>query len=164
MLKQGRLLAEHTASSNFDRPNFRTLLPLPVLLQGMRQTLVSLYSPSAFYSRAYRSLLQWETREQHVVGSGKAPENATPTWLLMLGILFQSIFRQGILSSYRREYWKFLLQILRRWSGNPPKLIMGVTILLSGHHFIKYARDVANDLETEARRLAAEQPAGAPSL
>ena len=164
MLKQGRLLAEHTASSNFDRPNFRTLLPLPVLLQGMRQTLVSLYSPSAFYSRAYRSLLQWETREQHVVGSGKAPENATPTWLLMLGILFQSIFRQGILSSYRREYWKFLLQILRRWSGNPPKLIMGVTILLSGHHFIKYAHDVANELEAESRKLAAEQSAGPLSL
>lgn len=152
MLKQGRLLAENTTGNNFDRPNFRTLLPLPALLQGMRQTLVSLYSPSAFYNRAYRSLLQWETREQ---------QKATPyPFSLMLGILVRSILRQGILSSYRREYWKFLLQILTRWSRNPPKLSMGITILLSGHHFIKYAQDVATELEAESRKLAAEQPAG----
>jgi len=63
MLKQGRLLAEKSAGINLEPPNFRTLLPLPVLLQGMRQILVSLYSPSAFHNRAYRSLLQWQTRE-----------------------------------------------------------------------------------------------------
>jgi len=161
MLKQGRLLAENTASSNFDRPNFRTLLPLPVLLQGMRQTLLSLYSPSAFYNRAYRSLMQWETREQHVVGSGKAEEKATPYPLsLMLGILVRSVYRQGILSSYRREYWKFLLQILRRWPRSSAKLSMGITMLLSGHHFIKYAQEVATGLEAELRKQAAEQPAG----
>jgi radical SAM superfamily enzyme YgiQ (UPF0313 family) len=151
MLKQGRLLAENTATSNFDRPNFRTVLPLPVLLRGMRQTLLSLYSPSVFYSRAYRSLLQWETREQ---------QKATPYPLsLWLGILVRSIFRQGILSSYRREYWKFLLQVLTRWSRNPPKLSMGITMLLSGHHFIKYTQDVATEWEAEPRKPVAEQPA-----
>jgi hypothetical protein len=36
---------------------------------------------------------------------------------------------------------------------------MGITILLSGHHFIKYAHDVATQLEAESRKLAAEQPA-----
>jgi radical SAM superfamily enzyme YgiQ (UPF0313 family) len=152
MLKQGRLLAENTTGNNFDRPNFRTLLPLPVLLQGLRQTLVSLYSPSAFYDRAYRSLLQWETRQQ---------QKATPyPLLLVLGIVARSIFRQGVLSSYRREYWKFLLQILTRWSRNPPKLSMGITILLSGHHFIKYAQEVATELEAESRKLTLELPAG----
>ncbi len=146
MLKQGRLLDERTGTSNFDPPNFRTLLPLPTLLQGLRETLISLYSPSAFYNRAYRSLLQWETREQ---------QKATPyPFLLTPGILVRSIFRQGILSSYRRAYWKFLLQILTRWSRKPPKLVMGMTILLSGHHFIKYAQDVAAELEAESRKLA----------
>jgi radical SAM superfamily enzyme YgiQ (UPF0313 family) len=150
MLKQGRLLEENTTGNNFDRPNFRTLLPLPTLLQGLRQTLVSLYSPSTFYNRAYRSLLQWKTREQ---------QKATPyPFSLMLGILVRSIFRQGILSSYRRAYWKFLLQILTRWSRNPPKLVMGMTILLSGHHFIKYAQDVAAALEAQSQKLAAQQP------
>ena len=31
---------------------------------------------------------------------------------------------------------------------------------LSGHHFIKYAQDVAIELEAELRKPAAEQPAG----
>jgi radical SAM superfamily enzyme YgiQ (UPF0313 family) len=150
MLKQGRLLDEDTALSNFNSPNFRTLLPLPILLQGLRETLVSLYSASAFYNRAYRSLVQWETREQ---------QKATPyPFLLALGVLVRSIFRQGILSSYRRAYWKFLWQILRRWSRNPPKLVMGMTMLLSGHHFIKYAQDVAAALEAQSQKLAAQQP------
>jgi radical SAM superfamily enzyme YgiQ (UPF0313 family) len=151
MLKQGRLLAEKSAGINLEPPNFRTLLPLPVLLQGMRQTLVSLYSPSAFYNRAYRSLLQWETREE---------QKATPYPLsLVLGVLVRSIFRQGILSSYRWEYWKFMLQIFTRWSRNPPKLMMGIGLLLSGHHFINYALDVATELEAELRKLATETPA-----
>src|SRR5271157_3406549 len=47
MLKQGRLLDEDTALNNFNSPNFRTRLPLRILLQGLRETLVSLYSPSA---------------------------------------------------------------------------------------------------------------------
>jgi hypothetical protein len=142
MLQQGRLLPENTGN-NFNRPNFRTLLPLPILLRGYRQTLLSLYSPSAFYNRAYRSLEQWETREE---------QKATPyPILLALGVLARSFFHQGILSSYRRHYWKFLLQILTRWLRNPAKMVMGMTILLSGHHFIKFAQDVANALEAESR-------------
>jgi radical SAM superfamily enzyme YgiQ (UPF0313 family) len=146
LLKQGRLLEANTTGNNFDRPNFRTLLPFPVLLQGLRQILLSLYSPSAFYNRAYRSLVQWETVEEQKATSYP--------FSLLLGILARSIFHQGILSSYRRQYWKFLLQILTRWSRNPPKLSMGITILLSGHHFIKYAQDVAAELEAECRKLA----------
>ena len=150
MLKQGRLLDEDTALNNFNSPNFRTLLPLPVLLRGLRKTLLSLYSPSAFYNRAHRSLLAWETREQQKV---------TPyPFLLALGVLVRSIFRQGILSSYRMAYWKFLWRILTRWSRNPPKLVMGMTMLLSGHHFIKYAQDVAAALEAQSQKLAAQQP------
>src|SRR5437870_12921847 len=51
MLKEGRLLMESTATSNFDPPNFRTLLLLLVLLEGDREILLSLYALSAFYDR-----------------------------------------------------------------------------------------------------------------
>lgn len=149
MVKEGRKLEEGAALSNFDSPNFRTLLPLPTLLQGLRENLVSLYSASAFYDRAYRSLLQWGTRAQQ-----KAPPRP---FFLTLGTLARSIYRQGILSSYRRAYWKFLLQILTHWSLNPPKLVMGTTILLSARHFIKYAQDVAAALEGQSRKLAVQQ-------
>ncbi len=140
MLKEGRMLPESDATSNFDTPNFRTLLPLPVMLQGFRDTLAALYFPSAFYDRAYRSLQQWQVSEQQ-----KATDYPLRS---MLGILARSIFHQGILSSYRMAYWKFLFQILSNWSGNPPKLSMGITILLSGHHFIRYAQELADHLDT----------------
>jgi len=153
MLKEGRLLNDSDATSNFDTPNFRTLLPLSVLLQGFHKMLVALYSPSAFYDRAFRSLQQWEIREEQKATD--YPLGAT------LGILARSLFRQGLLSPYRKAYWKFLFQILSKWSGNPPKLSMGITILLSGHHFIKYANDVATGIERESRKLAAAQPAAA---
>ncbi|MGO8815516.1 MAG: B12-binding domain-containing radical SAM protein [Terriglobia bacterium] len=145
MVRQERLLAE-TTGDNLDRPNFRTLLPLPSLLQGFRQTLLSLYSPSAYFDRAYRSLAQWETR---------AEQKATPhPFLLMLGVIARSVYHQGLFSSYRKQYWQFLLRLLTRWFRNPPKLSMGITILLSGHHFINYAQGVAAELEAECRKLA----------
>jgi len=141
MLKEGRLLMESTATSNFDPPNFRTLLPLSVLLEGNRGILVSLYGASAFYDRCYRSLLQWNSRKPQ-----KPPEiPLLPT----LGIVVRSIVHQGILSSYRKAYWKFLLRLAARWSLNPPKFSLGFAMLLSGHHFIRYARNVVVQLESE---------------
>jgi radical SAM superfamily enzyme YgiQ (UPF0313 family) len=149
MLKEGRLLMESTATSNFDPPNFRTLLPLPVLLEGFREILVSLYDPSAFYDRSYRSLLQWKARKLQ-----KPPEIPL---LPLLGIVVRSIVHQGILSSYRKAYWKFLMRLLARWSLNPPKFSLGFAMLLSGHHFIRYARNVVVQLDSELDRLRIER-------
>ena len=149
MLKEGRLLMESTATSNFDPPNFRTLLPLPVLLEGYREILLSVYAPSAFYDRCYRSLLQWKSRKPQ-----KPPE--IPLWP-MVGIIVRSIVHQGILSSYRKAYWKFLVRLLARWSFNPPKFSLGFAILLSGHHFIPYARNLTVQLESELDTLRVEE-------
>jgi radical SAM superfamily enzyme YgiQ (UPF0313 family) len=139
MLKQGRLLTESTATSNFDPPNFRTLLPLPVLLAGFREMLLSLYDPSAFYDRCDRSLLQWKARK-----SQKPPE--IPFWP-KVGILIRSIIHQGVLSSYRKAYWKFLFRLHARWLFDPAKLSLGFAMLISGHHFTRYATTVAAQLE-----------------
>jgi radical SAM superfamily enzyme YgiQ (UPF0313 family) len=144
MLKEGRLLMESTATSNFDPPNFKTILPLPILLEGYRHILTSLYSPAAFYDRCYRSLMQWNARKRQ-----KPPRIPL---LVALGIILRSIAHQGILSSYRTAYWKFLLRIVGRWSRNPPKLSLGFAILLSGHHFIPYVRNLAVQLEAELDR------------
>jgi radical SAM superfamily enzyme YgiQ (UPF0313 family) len=148
MLKEGRLLMESTATSNFDPPNFRTLLPLPVLLEGFREILVSLYSASAFYDRCYRSLLHWQARKPQ-----KPP--AIPLWPT-LGIAVRSIVLQGILSSYRKAYWKFLLRLVTRWSFNQPKFSLGFGMLLSAHHFIPYARKLVVQLGSELDSMRIE--------
>ncbi|MGH9378134.1 MAG: B12-binding domain-containing radical SAM protein, partial [Terriglobia bacterium] len=155
MLKEGRLLKDSPSNDNFDVPNFKTRLPLPVLIEGFRETLVALYSPSAFYNRAYRSLLQWEISKQQKV--------TQYPFLLSLGIVLRSIICQGVLSSYRRAYWKFLAQLVGRWSLHPAKLWMGYTILLSGHHFIRYAKNLAVSLESTLDKLRMDEAARAVS-
>jgi hypothetical protein len=67
----------------------------------------------------------------------------------MVRTLLRSVFHQGICSSYRKAYWTFLMRLLGRWSFNPPKLSLGFTMLLSGHHFISYTRNVVAQLESE---------------
>ncbi|MGH9354036.1 MAG: DUF4070 domain-containing protein, partial [Terriglobia bacterium] len=143
--KEGRLLMQTTATSNFDPPNFRTILPLPVLLEGYRGVLASVYAPSKFYDRCYRSLLQWNARKPQ-----KPPEIPLAP---LLGIVVRSIVHQGILSSYRRAYWKFLLRLVVRCSFNPPKFSLGFAMLLSGHHFIRYARNLTASLKATLDQL-----------
>lgn len=151
MMKEGRLLLDTTATSNFDPPNFKTLIPLPVLLKGFKETLSSLYAPSAFYDRCYRSLQQWKAREPQ-----KSPEIPFGP---MLGILVRSIVRQGLLSNYRGAYWRFLVRLIGRWLFVPRKLSFGFAMLLSGHHFIPYARRVTGQLEIELDKCPIEQEA-----
>jgi radical SAM superfamily enzyme YgiQ (UPF0313 family) len=148
MRKQGRLLEEST-TSNFDPPNFRTILPLPVLLRGFRETLGSLYSPHAFYNRAYRSLVYWNVAKQQKAAKNPFLDKDGHGLPTILGTAIRSILHQGILSSYRRAYWTFLMRLFSRWSFNPPKLSLGITILLSGHHFISYAKNVVAQVEAE---------------
>jgi radical SAM superfamily enzyme YgiQ (UPF0313 family) len=156
MLKQGRLLTEG-ATSNFDPPNFKTILPLPVLLRGFRETLVSLYSPAAFYNRAYRSLLYWKVAKQQKATQYPFHYKEARNLIPMVRTVIRSVFHQGICSSYRKAYWTFLVRLLGRWPFNPPKLSLGFTILLSGHHFISYARNVAAQLESELGKRRIDQ-------
>ncbi len=150
MRKEGRLLENWVATSNFSPPNFRTRLPLPVLLRGYRDTLAALYSPSGYFNRCLNSLSCWSTRPEQTA-KAQYPLGR------MVATALRSIFKQGVLASYRADYWKFLVQILRRWWRAPAKLRMGITFLFSGHHFINYAQSVADELEGELRKLAGGQ-------
>ena len=56
MKREGRLIEDSPSTSNFGLPNFRTVLPLPVLLRGLCKLLNGLYQPEAFFERALKSL------------------------------------------------------------------------------------------------------------
>jgi len=150
MRKEGRLIESSRATTNFSPPNFRTRLPLPLLLKGYRDTLAALYSPSGYYGRSLNSLLHWQSRKEQKV-------KLQYSFAAMAATLFRSILHQGILSSYRREYWKFVYQILARWSRNRAQLRMGLVLLFSGHHFINFAKRVVAELDAEIE--AVETPA-----
>jgi radical SAM superfamily enzyme YgiQ (UPF0313 family) len=152
MRKEGRLLENSGATSNFSPPNFRTRLPLPFLLEGYRDTLSALYSPSGYFKRCLNSLSHWTTRSEQTAKAQYPLRRMAATAL-------RSIFKQGVLASYRGEYWRFLLQVLRRCWHSPAKLRMGITLLFSAHHFINYAKSVADELEAELRKV--NEPSGA---
>jgi radical SAM superfamily enzyme YgiQ (UPF0313 family) len=153
MRKEGRLLENSGATSNFSPPNFRTRLPLSFLLQGYRNTLAALYSPAGYFNRCLNALSHWGTRPEQT-GKAQYPLGR------MAATALRSIFKQGILASYRDSYWKFLFQVLRRWWGSPVKLRMGIAFLFSAHHFINYATSVTDELEAELQRIA--EPSGEP--
>jgi hypothetical protein len=43
-------------------------------------------------------------------------------------------------------------RLMMRWGLDPQKRRLGFELALSGHHFIHYARQVAEALEAESRR------------
>lgn len=153
MLRDGRLDVGTQATTNFSLPNFRTKMPLLTLLSGYRDALARLYEPWAFYDRGFRSLWHWKPRH--------GLDRMLPVWR-KAAIVARSAWRQGVLAPYRAAYWHFLVRLLRFWLRNPAKLWLGYTVLLSGHHFIGYSREVIADLDREIQRLKRED-AAAPS-
>jgi radical SAM superfamily enzyme YgiQ (UPF0313 family) len=143
--KEGRLFADSEVTSNFSAPNFRTSMPLPVLLRGLSKLLIDLYEPEAFFARAFRSLEVWKTRPHQ-----KAP-NLPMVYSLRL--LASSIWTQGVRSNYRAAYWTFLWRLVRSYVRNNTKLWMGSMILLSAHHFLIYSHQVADELERECAAM-----------
>jgi radical SAM superfamily enzyme YgiQ (UPF0313 family) len=142
MKREGRLIEDSQSIMQFGLPNFRTVLPLPILLRGLCTLLEGLYRPDAFFERAYNSLKVWQP---------KATQK--PPYLGMyynVRVLWASIWRQGICSGYRRSYWRFLYRMVSSCRRSPAKLWLGFTVLLSAHHFVLYSKVVIKHLEEEA--------------
>jgi radical SAM superfamily enzyme YgiQ (UPF0313 family) len=156
MAKEGRLIESKRMSTHFKSPNFRTVIPLPTLLNGGRSILQSIYEPSAYYDRCLRSLEDW--------GASEHQRPVQPRRRVRVHALVRSIIHQGILSHYRVAYWKFLFQVLRRWRRDPQRSALGFNLLLSGHHFINYARTVTAEMAEEIRNLTDEEATPSPRV
>ena len=141
MKAEGRLIEDSEAISNFSAPNFRTAMPLPTLLRGLSRLLADLYEPKVYFQRALRSLEEWKPRP------GQKPTDST--LLYDLRLLAKSIWTQGVKAAYRREYWAFFGTLIRRYRNSPAKMWMGLSLLLTAHHFLIYSRQVADELQRE---------------
>ena len=140
MKREGRLIEDSEATTNFSPPNFRTVLPLPVLLRGLSTLLAGLYTPEAYFGRAQRSIESWQPRVQ------RPPE---PPMMYNLKVFVASMWHQGVRSDYKGAYWSFLWMMIRKWSKQPAKLWLGFTVLLSANHFLKYAKGVSEMLDQQ---------------
>jgi len=148
--QEGRLNEAKPVNLNLTPPNFRTRMPLPTLLRGFHNLLQGLYEPQAFFKRAFRSLQVWHPR-----GTQRPPSLPLS---YNLRLLLASMWRQGVRSSYRRAYWRFLVRLAWHWARQPAKLWTGFYVLLSAHHFVNFARQVADELDRECRALAGAGP------
>ena len=149
MKREGRLNEDSEALTNFSAPNFDTVLPVPVLLRGLSSLLAGLYEAKPFFERALRSLEVWQPRATQVPPPLPMAYN--------LRVLASSMWRQGMRSPYKREYWKFLYQLVRRYARQPAKLWLGSMVFLSAHHFLIYSREVARELEQESLAFEKKQ-------
>ncbi len=152
MKREGRLIDYSVNSLDGTAPNFRPLISPRVLARGFQKTLSSVYSADNFYERAWRSLQAWQARDcQH---PAQQPGVAS-----IFRIVLRSLWRQGLRSSYRKAYWKFLFRLLLKYGTNRPKLWLGYTMLISGHHFVPYAQEVVARVEGEfAETVPVTQP------
>jgi radical SAM superfamily enzyme YgiQ (UPF0313 family) len=155
MKSEGRLIQASPEPTNFSPPNFRTVLPLSELLGGTKRMLLTLYDPSRFYERVFDSLERWQVQPEQ--------KSTAISLLYLLSVLFKSVWRQGVLSGYRRAYWQFLGRLMMRWGLNPQKRRLGFELALSGHHFIRYARQVAETLEVQScKAIQFKRPGSVP--
>jgi radical SAM superfamily enzyme YgiQ (UPF0313 family) len=145
MKREGRLIEDSQPTSNFSPPNFRTVMKLPTLLNGLSGLLADLYTPAAYFGRALRSIESWQPR-----ATQRPPELPL---LYNLRILLASIWHQGVRSTYRFAYWSFLLRVIRRWARQPAKIWMSFMVLLAANHFVRYSKEVADELEQHCRDL-----------
>ena len=150
MKKEGRLTELSVHNSDSTPPNFQTVLPPLVLLKGFQKTLTSIYDPTKFFERAWRSLQFWQTR------NCQRPAQQ-PGWVDIAKIMLRSIWHQGLRSSYRRPYWKYLLRLVTRCLTDPAKIWIGCTILIAGHHFIPYAKEVVQRVEGDIAEIDNEE-------
>jgi radical SAM superfamily enzyme YgiQ (UPF0313 family) len=146
MQKEGRLLAESPSSGDTVPSNFRTRIAPVDLLRGQVKTLTAIYAAEAFYERAWRSMESWKTRKNQRAAR-------QPNGIGIAGIMLRSIWHQGIKSDYRSAYWKYVFRMLTHYSFNPAKIWMAATVMISGHHFIPYSRQVVAGIERQIERV-----------
>lgn len=149
MKREGRLIEDSQSTTNFSPPNFRTSMPLLSLLRGLAGLLTQLYTPEAYFGRAFRSIDSWQPRPSQVPPQLPLSYN--------LRVLLASMWHQGVRSRYRLAFWRFLFLIARRWSRQPAKVWLAYMVLLSAHHFLNYAQVAAQTLEEHCRALEQNQ-------
>ncbi len=117
---EGRLIKQSLGNNTLVDLNFIPKMDMEKLLEGYRQILQTIYSPKEYFERASAFLSQ--------LGSAAR----TPLVFSDLVAAARSLWRQGFRSDYRKEYWKFLMESVRRHRHHFDK---AMTLAIMGHHF-----------------------------
>jgi hypothetical protein len=119
---EGRLLKQSLGSNTLVDLNFIPKMDKQQLIDGYQRILQTIYSPKEYFERASAFLSQ--------LGEAARP----PVVFSDVMALGRSLWRQGLVCNYRKEYWKFLAQTVRRHRHHFSKAI---TLAIMGHHFFE---------------------------
>ncbi len=126
---EGRLLRESLGNNTILDLNFIPKMDTQELLAGYQRILETIYRPGEYFERAQAFLSQLGTAAR------------APIVFSDIMALLRSLWRQGLRSNYRKEYWKFVVQAARRHRQHFDKAI---TLAIMGHHFFELTAEVEN--------------------
>ncbi len=128
---EGRILKASLAKSGSDTLadlNFIPKMDRQELVAGYRRILETIYNPGEYFDRALAFLSQL----------GAAARQ--PLAISDVMAVARSLWRQGMLSNYRKEYWKFIAQAVRRHRQH---LDRALALAIMGHHFFELTEATA---------------------
>ena len=125
--RAGRLVedAKYTGDSGIFNRNL-SYVPLMApddLLDRHRTAVETLNSPEIFFERCMT----------HFDHRGRRPIKCAPLRLQEVKAFFRSLWRQGVVSGYGREYWKYLGKVMAKY---PTSLPDAIRLAVQGHHLI----------------------------
>ncbi|MCZ6631852.1 MAG: B12-binding domain-containing radical SAM protein [bacterium] len=127
----GRLVEDtnYTGDSGiFNRElSFKPLIDPDELLDRHRHVVETLNSPEVFFERSLT----------HFEHQGPGFERKSTLGMTEVKAFFRSMWRQGIRGTYRKAYWSFLAQALKRYPSRFPD---AVRLAVQGHHLILTTR------------------------
>ena len=91
-----------------------------------RSTII--YRPEEYFARCLRAL---------TLLPEQSPRLGLPLGYA-LRCFVRSLWKQGLRGSYRRAYWRFLAQVLRR---APKRFARAISLAVAGEHMIRYTRE-----------------------
>ncbi|HUZ45847.1 MAG TPA: DUF4070 domain-containing protein [Terriglobia bacterium] len=119
---EGRLLKESLGNNTLLDMNFIPRMDTQELLDGYRNILSTIYYPGEYFNRVLTFLSH--------LGSTASP----PIVFSDVLAVARSLWRQGLRSGYRKEYWKFMGRALHRHRHHLDKAF---TLAIIGHHFFE---------------------------
>ena len=130
--KEGRILG-FADGDQFGRPNFKTKMDPEVLYQGYLRLLAHLYKPENYYRR----VLDVIARQERANHPNLHASNYPVFKIFLLSIM--TMFRLGVVSEYRQHFWTFIATVLKK---HPRKYVQALINAVTGHHFIRYTKEV----------------------
>ncbi|HEX5411891.1 MAG TPA: DUF4070 domain-containing protein [Terriglobia bacterium] len=127
---EGRLLKESLGSNTLLDMNFIPRMDTQELIDGYRRILETIYYPREYFNRVQAFLAQLGTPTR------------TPIVFSDFLAVARSMWKQGLLSNYRKEYWKFLARTVRRHRQHLDKAL---TLAIMGHHFFELTGTVQSE-------------------